>query len=151
MGEYGTCTQRNTCIMAPPPSSPSYDEAGWWFNTFRFYQDNQCLTHTTPAPPGAPAGSDPTYMGGPLGWAYWTANGIYGDSWNWNAGANTWQTCYGQRESYGVLGGDMATPSAQLLLQSLFVGPSADPEATLATAPAPSGPWPSYACTPYSG
>src|SRR5439155_20970047 len=44
VGEYGTCTQRNTCVMATGPGTSGYDEAGWWFNTFRFYEDNQCLT-----------------------------------------------------------------------------------------------------------
>src|SRR5205085_2974968 len=95
----------------PPPGSPSYDEAGWWFNTLRFYAEDQCVTDTTTNSQVCPAGSAPSYMGGPLSWGYWTANGIYGDSWNYSN--NTWRTCYGQRESYGVLGGDMATASSQ--------------------------------------
>jgi hypothetical protein len=155
VGEYGTCTDRpnhtdrNTCIMSTPPGTSTYDEAGWWFNTFRFYEENRCLTDPSNGTTVCPAGSSPTYMGGPLSWAYWPANGIYTDSWSYKD--NTWQSCYGQRESYGVLGGDMASTSSPLLEQSLFDGPSPDPAATLATAPPPSGPWPSYTCTPYTG
>lgn len=88
-------------------------------------------------------------MGGPLSWGYWPANGIYVDS--WNNSANSWKTCYGQRESYGILGSDMSTASLPLLLRSLFDGPASDPAATLATAPPPNGPWPSYTCAAYSG
>jgi hypothetical protein len=83
-------------------------------------------------------------MGGPLGWAYWPVNGTYTDSWSQGNQKNPWRSCYGERETYGILGGDMATLSNQLLLQSLLDGPSTDPVASLSSATPPSGPWPQW-------
>jgi hypothetical protein len=95
-----------------------------------------------------PAGSSPSYMGGPLSWAYWPVNGTYSDVWSYAQAR--WRNCYGDREGWGVAGGDWVTPSAPLLLQSLFSGPSSNPAATLAVATPPSSPWPTGACLSYS-
>ena len=150
VGEFGTCADRNTCIMdsTPGPPSGNGDKYGWWFNTFRFYEENQCLMDTTTNSQVCPAGSSPSYMGGPLSWAYWPVNGTFSDAWS-NAQAR-WHTCYGNREGFGVVGGDWVAPSTPLLLQSLFGGPSSHPAAMLAVAPQPSSPWPTAACLPYS-
>jgi aryl-phospho-beta-D-glucosidase BglC (GH1 family) len=150
IGEFGTCSNRNTCIMDSTPGPPyaSGDKYGWWFNTFRFYEDNQCLTDTTDNSQVCPAGSAPSYLGGPLSWAYWPVNGTYSDSWSYEQAG--WRTCYGQREGWGIAGSDWSTPSAQLLVQSLFAGPPRDPGAMRASSPPPSAPWPSSTCAPYS-
>jgi endoglucanase len=150
VGEFGTCADRNTCIMDSTPGPPhgNGDKYGWWFNTFRFYEENQCLMDTTSNSQVCPAGSSPSYMGGPLSWAYWPVNGTYADVWSYAQAR--WRNCYGNREGWGVAGGDWVTPSAPLLLQSLFSGPSSNPAATLAVATPPSGPWPTGACLSYS-
>jgi aryl-phospho-beta-D-glucosidase BglC (GH1 family) len=150
VGEFGTCADRNTCIMDRTPGPPyaSGDKYGWWFNTFRFYEENQCLTDMTTNSQVCPAGSSPSYMGGPLGWAYWPVNATFSDVWSYTQAR--WRNCYGKREGWGVVGGDWVAPSAQLLLQSLFSGPSPNPAATLAVATPPSGPWPPGACVSYS-
>ncbi|HKC73208.1 MAG TPA: cellulase family glycosylhydrolase, partial [Chloroflexota bacterium] len=150
VGEFGTCADRNTCIMDGTPGPPygNGDKYGWWFNTFRFYEDNQCLMDTTTNSQVCPAGSSPSYMGGPLSWAYWPVNGTFSDAWSYAQAR--WQTCYGNREGFGVVGGDWVAPSTPLLLQSLFGGPSSNPAATLAVATPPSSPWPTGACVSYS-
>jgi endoglucanase len=122
VGEFGTCADRNTCITDSTPGPPygNGDRYGWWFNTFQFYEENQCLMDTTTNSQVCPAGSSPSYMGGPLSWAYWPVNGTFSDAWSY-AHAQ-WQTCYGNREGWGVASGNWVAPSAPLLLQSLFTG-----------------------------
>jgi hypothetical protein len=132
----------------PGPPSGSGDRYGWWFNTFRFYEENQCLLDTRTNSPVCPAGSAPSYMGGPLSWAYWPVNGTFANAWSYAQAR--WHTCYGNREGWGVVGGDWVAPSTPLLLQSLFSGPSTHPAAMLAVATPPSDPWPTGACVSYS-
>lgn len=101
VGEFGSCTNNNGCIVSSAP--PTGSESGWWLSTFINYMNNP------PAP-----------ISGPISWSYWPLNGTYSDSWSYSA--NDWQTCYGQRESYGVLGSDWSTLSSPLLQNTLIPG-----------------------------
>jgi len=123
VGEYGTCTHANNCIV-----DTTFGSAGTWFSAFVRYLDN-----------GDPAANVP----GAISWSYWPVNGTYSDGYVYG-GAPQWQTCYGQREDYGYLGGDWTTLAATLLYSTTF-----DLPVTGAPAP-PSRPWPSYTCKPYA-
>jgi len=103
VGEYGTCTTSNSCIV----DGANGNSAGWWFSNLVNYMNNP-----------------PDGISGPLSWSYWAVNGTYTDAWLYNSSAPYWRDCYGVRETYGLLGGDWYTLSAPLL-QSLLIQPSA--------------------------
>lgn len=111
IGEFGSCTHANQCDQA----TLSQNEGGFWFSTFMGYLQN-----------GDPANNVP----GDINWSYWPVNGTYSNSWDY--GSNNWRTCYGQREDYGVLGGDWMT-LASPLLQSMLIPstPAPTPTATV--------------------
>ena len=123
VGEYGTCTHANNCVQDVATGNNS----GFWFSAFIDYLDN---------------GDSRANVPGGMSWSDWALNGTFGDG--YSPAYSKWQTCYGQREDYGVLGGDWRTLSNQFLLSKL-IGPP-----ITGTIPAPSGPWPSYDCQPYS-
>ncbi len=121
LGEFGTCTHDNSCVS----DVSSGNQAGWWFSTLIGYLDNP-----------------PNGIAGPISWGYWPVNGTYSDSWSYDGSPSSqhWRTCYGQREDYGVLGGDWSTLSSPLL-QSLLLpatatpSPSATPSSTATATP----------------
>ncbi len=98
VGEFGTCTHANNCL-----ADSALGSSGTWFSAFTQYLNS-----------GDPANGVP----GGQGWSYWPVNGTYSDSWSYS-GTN-WKTCYGQRENYGVLGGDWSTLAAPLMRTLLF-------------------------------
>ena len=121
VGEFGTCTHDNNCIL--DGTEPGANNSGFWFSTFAGYMDNG-----DPNPdPSLPAGTAP--IPGGISWSYWPINGTYSDSWSYrnsDQSLQTWQTCYGQREDFGLLGSDWSTDSAPFIQQYLFA-PSATP------------------------
>jgi len=121
VGEFGTCTHANNCIL--DGTEPGANNSGFWFSTFAGYMDNG-----DPSPdPSLPTGTAP--IPGGISWSYWPINGTYSDSWSYrnsNQSLQTWQTCYGQREDFGLLGSDWSTDSAPFIQQYLFA-PSATP------------------------
>ena len=122
VGEFGTCTHANNCIV-----NTAFGSAGAWFSAVTQYVNN-----------GDPSNGIP----GAIGWSYWPVNGTYSDSWSY--AGNHWQTCYGQRENYGVLGSDWSTLAAPLM-QSVLFPPSPTPSPVATDSPtttptnAPSG------------
>ncbi len=109
VGEFGTCTHANNCIV-----NTAFGSAGAWFSALTQYLNN-----------GDPSNGVP----GAIGWSYWPVNGTYSDSWSY--AGNHWQTCYGQREDYGVLGSDWSTLAAPLMQSVLFPpSPTPSPVAT---------------------
>ncbi len=121
VGEFGTCTHANNCIL--DRTEPGANNSGFWFSTFAGYMDNG-----DPNPdPSLPTGTAP--IPGGISWSYWPINGTYSDSWSYrnsDQSLQTWQTCYGQREDFGLLGSDWSTDSAPFIQQYLFA-PSATP------------------------
>jgi len=113
VGEFGTCTHANTCIVDTTPGSSST-----WFSAFAQYLNY---------------GDTASGVPGSTGWSYWPVNGTYSDSWSY--AGNHWKTCYGQRENYGVLGGDWSTLAAPLMQSVLF-----PPSPTPSSPPGPPGP-----------
>jgi len=101
LGEIGTCTYANTCIQ----DGATGNKAGFWFSALMTYLDNP-----------------PSPIAGPLSWSYWPVNGTYSDSWSYSGSTSSqhWRSCYGQRESFGLLGADWSTLSAPLLQGVLF-------------------------------
>lgn len=112
IGEFGSCTEQNNCDQ----DIATGREAGWWFSTFMAYMQNGDSVNNVP---------------GGISWSYWPVNGAYSNS--WNNGGGGWRTCYGQREDYGVLGGDWSTLSSPLL-QSMLIPASPTPTATATAA-----------------
>jgi len=143
VGEFGTCTSLNSCVVnAQNDGSGVQPNGGWWLRNFVDYLDN-----------GDPAAGVP----GGISWSYWPVNGTYSDSWVHNS-ASWGQYCYGNREGYGILGGDWATLSNPYLQQVLFASATGTPTGTgpsrtatpTGTPPPPSGPWTGRACAAYT-
>lgn len=118
VGEFGTCTHNNNCIN----DTASGNNSGYWFSAFTNYMDN-----------GDPTAGIP----GSMNWSYWPINGTYSDSWSYLGASSTqtWKTCYGQREDFGLLGSDWSTTAAPYSENFLFASsPTPIPPAT-STAP----------------
>jgi len=125
VGEYGTCTYANNCVV-DRQGGARY--AGFWFTTFQKYLDN-----------GDPANGTPGY----ISWSYWPVNGTNSDGYVYG-GAPHWERCAGQRETYGYLGADWSTLASTLLYSTTFGLPAQG-------TPPPPTQWPSYGpCAPYT-
>jgi len=121
VGEFGTCTHDNTCFN----DAVNGNNSGYWFNAFTTYMDN-----------GDPAAGIP----GGMNWSYWPINGTFSDSWSYQgpSSTQTWKSCYGQREDFGLLGSDWSTTAAPYIKNFLFASsPTPVPPATSTPPPVP--------------